>query len=351
MKILIDAMGATQFAGGMTLHAREIILSWREEFPQDQLTVVAGPSLADYLSSYPDISVVRWQNESVIWRSPGQLLVTYLTSLRKQADAVISLSPIVSPLVSARKSACFQHDWRHLKNPEEFSLLNKIYRKLWVLSAKTAGINFCISDKAAEETLEVAPSARTIVVENGRDHARRWEHIKPTDQKNPYLITFGHHNNKRPEMTIEALSLLPEEFAHYKLVVLGARGQYAQELQALAQAHGVLDRIIFPGFVEDPAYEELISASSVLVMASSDEGFGLPAAESEYFGIPTVVTSDSGMQTIFDGLFVADPNPSALAQQLEAAIRAGVSQQGAADQWSWAKAVRAIRTSLPQAGA
>lgn len=351
MKILIDALAATEFAGGMTLHAREIILSWEESFPQDELFVLTGLSLAKYLKKHSKVKVIEWKNESILQRAPGQIFGSFFLSLKLKTDFTISLSPIVSPLISSKKSASFQHDWRHLKNPTEFSKINKIYRKLWEISAKTAGINFCISQKAMEETISIAPNSYSVVVENGRDHARRWDrNIQPSIDES-YIITFGHHNNKRPELTMKAFAAIAEKYDHYKLVILGARGSYADDLRKLAEELHIGSKVYFPGFVSDSEYQNLIMNSSVLVMASSDEGFGLPAAEAEYFGIPTVVTEDSGMQTIFDGLFVAQPESSSLSLKLQEAISKADGTPISAEvdrQWTWLDAVASIRNFITQ---
>lgn len=351
MRILIDALAATEFAGGMTLHAREIILTWEEAFPQDEIFALTGPSLTKYLKNRSKVNVINWKNESILQRAPGQILGSYLVARKVKADFVVSLSPIVSPLISSRKSASFQHDWRHLKNPGEFSRINKIYRKLWEISAKTAGINFCISQKAMEETISIAPKSYSVVVENGRDHARRWENDVQPIIEVPYVITFGHHNNKRPELTMEAFASISKQHDFYKLVILGARGSYADDLRKLAEELHIASKVHFPGFVSDSEYQNLIKNSSVLVMASSDEGFGLPAAEAEYFGIPTVVTEDSGMQTIFDDLYVAQPEPTSLSLKLEEAISKTKTIDKSTEvtrQWTWLDAVASIRNFITQ---
>lgn len=348
MKIVIDAFGATEYAGGMTLHALEIIKNWAETYPEDQIHVITGASLKKRLGSIPNVKVAVWPNESILFRAPGQIIGTAALGLLSGADYVISLSPIVSPLVPKSRSGCFQHDWRHLKNPEEFSRLNKVYRLLWALSAKTSGTNFCISTKAVTETLEVAPRAQTLLVENGRDHARRWKKQAASTVSGTYAVTFGHHNNKRPELTIQAFTQATQGSATEKLVVLGARGEYADELKSLAESVGVADRVVFPGFVTDEQYEEILSNASVVVMASSDEGFGLPAAEAEYFGIPTVVTEDSGMQDIFTGLLVAAPTPQELGQAIRKGFDMGRTRHLENNEalWTWADAVRTVRSSL-----
>ncbi|KAB1631457.1 glycosyltransferase family 4 protein [Pseudoclavibacter caeni] len=342
MRVVIDALGATRFSGGMMLHAMEIIRTWREEFPADRMTVVGGRALQQKLVSVPDIKFIVWNNEHVAGRSVGQLFVSPLIGLLQRADRVISLSPIVSPLVPKSRSICFQHDWRHIRRPEEFSTSQKLYRKLWVLSARTAGLNACISSKAEYETHQIAPGAKTKIVPNGWDHARRWDFddsflsgIGPN-----YVVTYGHHNNKRPELVIDAWKGVPKEF---NLVVLGARGEYLKYLEKYASVAGVHDRVIFPGFVSDDEYHSLVKWASCIVLASSDEGFGLPIAEAEYFAIPAVVTEDIGVLNIFPRAVVAKVEPADIGKAINTAITKGQESRKEVEFVSWVDTVKKLR--------
>lgn len=343
MRVLIDSLGATEHSGGMRLHATEIVRAWAETFPEDELHVLAGEwALRDFANL--SLTVHSWPNEGVIGRSFGQVVQAAIISRRVDADAVISLSPIVAPFSRRVPKYCFQHDWRHMRNPHEFPLHQRAYRHLWRISAVNATSNLCISTKAERETQEYAPGSRTTVIPNGRDHARRWNlaEIKSRDS----IVTFGHHNNKRPELVIDALAMSSDPLlGRMKLVVLGARGAYATELQNRASELGVIDRVSFPGFVSPDSYEEIVSTAAILTMASSDEGFGLPIAEAQFFGIPAVVTSDSGMTEIFgDYPIVAEPTAESLGEALASA--AGRGRRAETGLWSWADTVAGLRSSV-----
>src|ERR1035437_1870197 len=59
-------------------------------------------------------------------------------------------------------------------------------------------------------SLDLLPKARVSVVENGRDHPRRWSIAQAAEEsrKERRILTFGHHASKRPQLVIEAASLL-----------------------------------------------------------------------------------------------------------------------------------------------
>nr|WP_281362161.1 glycosyltransferase family 4 protein [Cellulomonas humilata] len=237
---------------------------------------------------------------------------------------------------------CVVHDWRHVKNPQEFSRAQRLYRQLWSASVRWAGCVAVISRKTGAETQAINPGARPVVVENGRDHPRRWGAVGRTGGP-PALVTFGHHPNKRPEMVIDALSDSAElRHADATLTVLGARGDYATALRGRAEAAGIGDAVKLPGFVEPATYEATIAGADVVVLASSDEGFGLPVAEAQFFGVPVVVASDSGLDDIHRGLIVSAPDPERLSSALELAVGQGV-QPGARDIRTWAQTARELR--------
>lgn len=350
MRVLFDAQGSTERSGGMRLHAVEIVSGWAEQNPQDSLTVIGGTHLDRDLASYPNISIVHWPNESVLLRAPGQLIVEPLFGMLCRADAVISLSPIVSPLWRGM-SVCFQHDWRHIRRPEEFGALQRIYRLLWQVSARFARQTVCISQKAQRETLELVPGARTVVIPNGRDHARRWVTTGSPDPAKPKVVTFGHHNNKRPELVIQGLALISRDLpVGWSLDVLGARGEYAESLLQLAQGLGVASHIRFPGFVTDEQYQQTMSSASCIVMASSDEGFGLPLAEAEYLGAAAVVAADSGVADLFPKAVRAEPIPEGIAEAIGRALGGSAAAQDVTECWTWAEVVRELRNLVTGSG-
>lgn len=348
MKILFDALGSTERSGGMRLHSTELVRAWIEQFPGDDVLVISGAWAKMDLAPF-GAKVTAWPNEGAIGRAAGQLIASPLLGAIRGVDAVVSLSPIVSPIVPRSRSVCFQHDWRHKRNPHEFPRFQRVYRWLWEWSAANAGVNICISEKTKQETLRFVPSAQVKVVENGRDHAHRWAATRaPVAQ--PTILTFGHHNNKRPELVIEAFALVRSDLpVNTRLVVLGARGAYANDLYQRSATLGVQSLVDFPGFVSSQEYERLVSSASTIVMASSDEGFGLPVAEAQYFGIPAIVTSDSGMTEIFgDYPFSAEPDASSLGVSLVEALNApeAVTSKGAASMWRWRDAAQSLRSHL-----
>ncbi|MCR2784790.1 MULTISPECIES: glycosyltransferase [unclassified Microbacterium] len=341
MRVVIDAMGSPDRSGGMNLYARELVASWAAGNPDDAITVIAGPWAADAFVGHPNIAVRVVRSGSSAARAWTQLVSSGVVFHRSRADALVSLSPLASPLVPARHRAVVVHDWRHESRPGEFGVAQRWYRRLWRWSARTAGTTIAISDRTAAESRRHARPRRLVVVENGADHPRRWRAVvrRPGDEVT--LVTYGHLPNKRPEAVIRALALVPDG----TLWVLGAQGRYRQSLEQLAASCGIAHRVRLPGFVPDQEYHRLLATASAVVLNSSDEGFGFPVVEAGYFGIPVIAAADSGLHTIHGrAVRVSAPDPRSIAEAILAAVRDAPGHATAAR--SWARCAEETRAAV-----
>lgn len=352
MKIIFDALGSTRLSGGMRLHSTELVRAWRELFPEDEIWFVSG-GWAKEGSAQIANHVIALPNESIFGRAVGQLVFTPILRVLYGADVVISLSPLVSPFVPRNRAYCFQHDWRHKRLPTEFPIWQRVYRRLWEISARRARLNLCISEKAARETRSFVPGARTRVIENGWDHPRSWPALDSAARSGGSIVTFGHHNNKRPELVIRAYARVRGQLTpSSQLVVLGARSAYANELRELSRGLGVEDSVVLPGFVDEASYQRIISQASTIVLASTDEGFGLPVAEACYLGIPVIVTRDSGIASLFgDFPTVVEPDANELGRALLSAVQHSGKRADPAVQWrSWRDVATELRRTIASSG-
>ncbi len=348
MRILIDAMGAPAGGGGMNLYATQVVSSWVETYPDDDLVLVGGTwctDLAEALDA-PRLRVVAVPATGAPVRFCVQVFLVAWLRVRLRCEVVLSLSTLVSFLVPRRRRACVSHDWRHRKRPEEFGLAQRAYRSLWALSVRRAGTVFCISHKTEQELLSIAPRVRPVVVPTGGDHPRRWARAIP-DNDAFRVLTFGHATNKRPELVVDAVTRLGSAGRPVELTLLGARGKYRDAITTRVPT-GWAGRLDCPGFVPDAEYHRLLQRSDVVCLMSSDEGFGLPAVEAGHFGIPCVVATDSGMTEIHSsGLTVSEPDADALAAVLER-LREAPERAASVPCALWSTTVSCLRDRLQQ---
>ena len=345
MRVAIDALGAPPTGGGMRAYVEHLLDAWSAEFPDDRLLLVGYAYLERFRGERCEV-VVRPPTTSS--RIVGQWVGAGRLANRWGADALLSTSTVVSPVFRGPR-ACVVHDWRHRQRPEEFSAAARAYRRSWAWSATHADVVVQISEKTLGESRRHLPRATLELVPNGRDHAAAWGLDPlpvPGTGRVPHVVTFGHAVNKRPDLVLAAVARLPED---HRLTVLGARGAAAERLGRAAAELGLTDRLTLPGFVPDEVYRQTVRAAGVVVLASTDEGFGLPVCEAEQFGIPVVVTDDSGLGEIHgDRVVVSAADPAALAGAISAALARPVTPSETVV-WGWRDTARGIRQALEDA--
>ena len=121
------------------------------------------------------------------------------------------------------------------------------------------------------------------------------------------------------------------EFADVRLVMVGEYENevfhsYFGTIKKQVETAGLTDRVIFTGYLPDDDLVILLNLSTVLVLPSLLEGFGLPAIEAAACGCPVIATKESPLPTLLGngGLYIDPGKPDdlelALTRVLESAI-------------------------------
>ena len=106
--------------------------------------------------------------------------------------------------------------------------------------------------------------------------------------------------------------------------------------------HG--DRVRYLGYVSEAEKIRLYREASMVVMASTEEGFGIPAVEAMAMGVPVVATTRGSLpEVVADAALLADPaEPSSFADAMqrvldEPALRVDLRERGIrrAAHFSW----------------
>jgi glycosyltransferase involved in cell wall biosynthesis len=176
-----------------------------------------------------------------------------------------------------------------------------------------------------------------------------------------YVGGFSPHKNLF-ELT-DAFAALKEEFPEARLVMVGEFRKevfhsYFGEVRARVESLGIASRVIFPGYVADADLAPLLNLSSVLVLPSLMEGFGLPAVEAAACGCPVIATKESPLPELLGegGLYI-DPAKG----QLEGMLRLVLASESrrekmrkaavqAAGRLSWDAAAHQLMDAIRKVG-
>jgi glycosyltransferase involved in cell wall biosynthesis len=116
---------------------------------------------------------------------------------------------------------------------------------------------------------------------------------------------------------IEAAAQVAAVRPDVRWLIVGG-GSQMQQLQCLAKALGVVDRIFFEGVRED--IPDLLQAMDIFVLPSLSEGFPLAAMEAMASGRPVVCSRVGGLSWLVSheesGLLVPPADPTALAESV-----------------------------------
>ena len=301
-KLLIDALGAPDKSGGMQLVVQETMRNWDFDNTRFQ-TLVVGPLWLkkELQRNHLPVHFIVWPNKNSMLRIFGQMFIVPIAGYLLRVQKYFSFNSVISPLLWREDTTILAHDWRHLHYPQEFGKWQNFYRGIWKTSAIKALKVVTISQKTFHETQSV--TGRTDVIEwgLGTDHPVFWKlQNKEVDKYKKTIVSYGLHSNKRPELVVKSFiialesKLIPKDA---RLVVLGCdTNSFSQQLKYDLASYE--KTILFPGFIDHQKYHDIVAGCRFVVLASTDEGFGLPVVEAAFFGKKTLVSDGSGLQFI-----------------------------------------------------
>ncbi len=120
------------------------------------------------------------------------------------------------------------------------------------------------------------------------------------------------------QRAIKALALLGERWPELKLLIAG-EGPYRGELEGRARAAGVVDRVVFLGFLPPERLVGFYALGTMAVFPSmGEEALGLSIAEAMACGLPVVASRLGGVPEVVGdcGVLVPAKDDQALAQAI-----------------------------------
>ena len=132
-------------------------------------------------------------------------------------------------------------------------------------------------------------------------------------------------NHKRPHLLIEAFIKIAAEFPDWTLELWGAEDnkRYQKDLQAMIDAAGLAERILFCGTTMDVS--AVLADADLCVAPSAYEGFSLAHTEAMSMGLPLIGYKNcvSVNELIYDGVngLLADDGADGLAEKMALLMR------------------------------
>ena len=170
------------------------------------------------------------------------------------------------------------------------------------------------------------PNEDIVVIPNGVDleefkpdlEKRRKIREKHGIEENEIVLMFSGHEFKRKGLEY-IIRALPDVKEYVKLLVVGKDNQ--NPYKELASKLGVLDKIIFAGFVPD--ISEYYAASDIFVFPTAYEAFSLATLEAVASGLPILATKVNGTEELikegYNGFFIKR-EPKDIAEKINISV-------------------------------
>lgn len=235
------------------------------------------------------------------------------------ADVAWSLHPLLMPSIRAAQVVTV-HDLHFLDRPDATTAeVRRDYPALAARHARRADgviVNSEYTRRLAVERLQV-PEARITVCYPG---APTWPLRIESESRGPVL----HVGTIEPRKNVKALIRAYLTLARRRpdvppLVFAGRQAEPTGALLGDEERTLFEQRVRFLGYVSDERRLQLYREASLLVMASSDEGFGLPVLESMAVGLPVVAAARGSLPEVLGdaGLLVEGEDHHQLADAIE----------------------------------
>jgi len=244
-------------------------------------------------------------------------------TLGSDAEVVWSLHPLLMPSKWAAQVVTI-HDLFFLDHPEATSAeVRRDYPALAARHAQTADAVIVISEYTRDLVISRlgVPQEKITVCYPG---APRWHPRSEPSSPGPILHLGTIEPRKNVGAIIKAYRALVERDPGVPPLLFAGRMTVPEETILSADDKAILrDRVLFFGYVTDEQRKRLYREASLLVMASTDEGFGIPALEAMTIGLPVVAAKRGSLPEVVGdaGILVDADDANALADAMRQLLR------------------------------
>lgn len=329
--------------GGIEVMVKRVMPELARLAPNTRFSVYVGPQGAEALADEDWPDQIKLETHPLLGL-PGGKAVSELTLLgwlapRRGAELIYSVA-LTGPLRTRALHVVSVADttWITFPDPGEMGTV-RLWRAIVPPVVRRADRVIAVSHAGRDDVVRHlrVPADRVDVVHNGPGAEPRVAPMPEADLRSrlqlgdgPLVLSVSAQKaHKNLMRLIEATARVAQRHPDVRLVLPGNVTEHGQELLAAASARGIGANVALPGWVSDEELEGLYAASACFVVASLNEGFGLPVVEAMQRGLP-VVSSNAGAlpETGGDAARYFDPlDVDAMADAIEAVLGDGALRE------------------------
>ena len=304
-QIALNAVFLRPQMGGIEVIVKRLVPALVERAPGTRFSVFVGPQGVEALRDEPWTSEVALQTHPALGLRGGKA-VSELTLLgwlapRRGVELLYSIA-LTGPLRTRSVHVVNVADttWITHPDPEEMNTV-----RLWRAIVPPVV-------RRADRVIAISEAGKRDIVEHLRVPAERVDVAIPGPGAEPsappamdvrermrlgdgpiVLSVQAQKAHKNLMRLVYAMAPVAQEHPDVRLVIPGNPTELGRELQQTAASLGIGDNVVLAGWVSDADLEGLWAEASCSVVASLNEGFGLPVLESMKRGVP-VASSEAG---------------------------------------------------------
>jgi len=308
--------------GGMEVYARHLIESLTRVRPDLRLTAFinrnAAAQRAEWNELVPSVTVPVDSRNRAAWVLADQLAVPPVAA-RKHVDLLHSPANLAPALGGRYRRILTVHDLIHRTFPEAHAGLRaRALSVVMPLGIRRSHRLIAISQATRDDLVNLLhePPEKIDVIPQGLGEPHP-ELALGEGELREWLGVNGHRpialsvSAKRPHKNLprllEAMAGIPAE-RRPLLVIPGYRTWHEDELREQARRLGIEGDVRLLGWVTQAQLEGLYAASSVFVLPSLFEGFGLPVLEAMQRRLPVACSNRSSLPEVAgDAALLFDP--------------------------------------------
>jgi glycosyltransferase involved in cell wall biosynthesis len=285
LRIGIDARELLGSPTGVGRYLGELMARW---------TTRTEASRRQFILYSPGPLAPRWPSTDVRVLGGGRGTwweqTTLSAAIRRDNPDVFFAPAYTAPISLGSPLAVTVHDVSFSRHPEWFRFREGKRRHLLTrLAARRAGAVITVSEFSRSEiaALYGVAAKRITVIPNGLTPRA----VPSAERREPLVLYTGSVFNRRrlPDL-IAAFAVAVRSVPEAQLVIAGENRTWpAQDLAAIAAAHGVAARVAVLNYVSDEQLAALYARASVFAFLSEYEGFGFTPLEALSAGVPAIL--------------------------------------------------------------
>ncbi len=271
----------------------------------------------------------------------------------------VLLNPgFTAPIITGVPQVTVFHDLQHKRHPEYFRWWDlPFWRMLLFLAVHRSRTVIAVSESTRQDLhrfYSLAPACVRVVPHGVEKEFFRLPRMP--DDAHPFLLAVSTlHPHKNLDTLIRAFAQFWQGKSQWRLVIVGLRGFYTAELEALRSSLRLEQSVIFTGWIPREELRSLFATAQAFVYPSLFEGFGMPVLEALAAGIPTACSHREPMASIagkaallFDPTDVQAMYDALLQITGDVSLRRELAESGPARaaHYSWERAARETLSAL-----